>query len=286
MTPQFDTQVMSSALLWLDNLILSKGSGFANYSSKFYRTVDNFSNIYTYSLPFKQVVTDYSITGAQILSGLYLNNVFINKGTSGLVDISSEQGQAYFSTGVDNYTVSGLYAVKDFPIYITSEPEEKILFETQYKIRPKTFNTATGLAPNEITFPVIFLKDNGSFNTPFAFGGLDATTIHIRAIVLGDSQFNVDAVGSIVRDRTYGNIPLINLNEMPLNIYGGFKNTNYSYTALTSGKTSSSMLYIKKVNISKISRSAIIFNEIKALNPNIYISLVDIEVEAYRTPRI
>ena len=44
---------------------------------------------------------------------------------------------------------------------------------------------------------------------PFSFGGQDETKISVRAVVLADSQFDVDAVCSIFRDQKYELVPLL-----------------------------------------------------------------------------
>ena len=76
MKPQVDNIVMSNMLLWLDTQILSKGEAFTNYSGNFYPVDSLVNGFYTYSLPVKQVLADSSIEGANILSGIYINNNF------------------------------------------------------------------------------------------------------------------------------------------------------------------------------------------------------------------
>ena len=45
-------------------------------------------------------------------------------------------------------------------------------------------------------------------NEPFAFGGQDTTKISVRAIVIADSQFEIDAIGSLFRDERHNYVPL------------------------------------------------------------------------------
>lgn len=282
MIPQLDNQVLSSVLLWADHALLDKGGAFSNFSGSFYPIKEIYNGYYSYGLPFKQINADRSINGAHITSGVYLNNNFITVGQSGLVAINQNEGHVYFSQDMDSQSLSAAYSVKDYSIYLNSEPEEKLLFETKYEVKPKTTRSLTGLAPQTMTYPVIFIKNDGSENEPFAFGGTDTTKYYIRAIVISDSQFSLDAVTSIFRDKVRTFIPLIEPGEMPFNSYGDV-GSGYNYTSLTAGKTNS--LFISKVSNSRLSYRSTIMNEIRSLNPSIFPSLIDIEAEIVRQPR-
>lgn len=276
MKAQLDNILMSSMMLWIDNKILSKGQAFTNFSSNFYPVPNLINGLNSYGLPFKQIVCDSSIQGANLLSGVYVNNNFKTVGTDNLVGINPNQGQIYFDN-IQNGLLSGNYAVKDFNIYITSSPDENILFETQYKTRPKTFQTATGLAPNSITYPAIFLKNNGGINSPYAFGGLDKTNIEVRAIVLAENTFNLDAVSSILRDTSREYIPII--QNGPFNSLGCVSNGYYNYNSLVSNIDINSKFYISDVSVSRI------INPDNKSNQSIYSSVVDFTLENIRYPK-
>ena len=80
------------------------------------------------------------------------------------------------------------------------------MFQTQYTNRNKIASIIpTGLEPDTRTYPVVYLKPDGSSNEPLAFGGMDDTKINIRAIVIADSQFDIDAIGSLFRDQRQKN---------------------------------------------------------------------------------
>jgi hypothetical protein len=96
MKAQLDNILMSSMIMWMDNILLTKGEAFQNYNSKFYPVTNIYNGFYTYGLPFKQVVSDSSITGANLLSGVYVNNSLITVGQSGLSGINPNNGQVYF----------------------------------------------------------------------------------------------------------------------------------------------------------------------------------------------
>jgi hypothetical protein len=283
MKPQFENILMSSMTLWFDHTLLKKGEAFSNHNSLFYPITNIYNGYYSYGAPFKNLIRDESITGANIISGVYINNTFITTGVSGLVSINADQGQLYFDVDQSNSTISGNYAVKDYGIHLTNENEERILFETKFNLNPKTTENPTGLPINAQTYPAIYLKNNGGNNEPLAFGGLDSTNINVRTIVISDSMFSMDALTSIFKDvvRTY--IPLIQPNEMPFNSLNGLK-TRYNYDILTTGKAgSSSSVYIKNVYVSKNVTNR---GQYQDLNPDAISAFVDFELEAYRNPRV
>lgn len=275
---QLDNILMSSMIMWMDNILLKKGEAFQNYNSQFYPITNIYNGFYTYGLPFKQVVSDSSISGANLLSGVYVNNSFIQVGQSGLSGINPNQGQVYFTGNQAGKTLSGTYAVKDFNIYLTNQPEEELLFESEYRTRPKTSITATGLALESITYPCIFLKNNGGVNEPFALGGQDQTFMEIRAVVLADNMFNLDAVCSILKDTARRYVPLI--TNSPFNTFGALNSGYYNYNTLTSGiNLSSDAFYITEVNISKI------FANFSPKNTQVFPAFVDFRLSNIRYPR-
>ena len=296
MKVQFDNRVMSSFLLWFDHTLLKEGEAFTNTSSWFYPVENLHTNLYTYGAPFKQFVSDESITGAgaaqvdslvQIPTGIYLDGALIGTGTNDFSGINYEQGQVYFGSQITSpeTRVSGNFAIKDFNVYLTNEPEEKLLFETKFNLRPKSAETQTGLASNSITYPAIFLRYNGSHTEPLAFGGYDMTTINLRAVVLADNQFTLDAVCSIFRDKARQHFTLFGTGDMPYNTLGDFKSgTPYSYTGTMINKSENNFIFIENVGVSKFSRDVNI--KVNNLNPDVFNGVIDFEVTKPRYPRL
>lgn len=278
MKAQLDNLLMSSMIMWIDNILLSNGEAYQNHSSKFYPISNIYNGFYTYGLPFKQIVYDSSITGANILSGVYVNNVFRIVGQGNLTGINPNNGQVYFTTNQNANTLSGIYSVKEFNVYLTNQPEEELLFETQYDVKPKVSQNPTGLAIESITYPCIFLKNNGGINEPFALGGQDNTTIEVRAVVLADNMFNLDAVCSILKDTARKYIPLINNNSF--NTFGSLNSGYFNYDSLTSSiNLSNDAFYIEEVNISKI------FANLNSKNSRVFPAFVDFTLSNIRYPR-
>jgi len=284
MIAQLDNILMSSMTYWLDNILLKKGKAYTNYSGLFYPIENMYNNYYTYGLPFKQIVADSSVAGPNLLSGVYINGTFNAIGQNNLVGVNPNLGQIYFSSNQSSSTISGNYSVKDMNIYLTSDPEENLLFETQYKIRPKTYQNPTGIASNALTYPAIFIKNNGSSNKEFAFGGEDKTEMNIRAIILADNNFNLEAVFSILRDTSRTYIPLIPLEESPYNSMNSLKvipnGGYYNYNSMIAGKVANnSAFFIERVEVSNI------LNIDNKLNPDIYPGIVDFTLSNIRYPR-
>lgn len=281
---------MSSLLLFVDHEITQKGEAYTNHQSNFFKIDSLFSDYYVYASPFKQLVSDASVTGSSdpnLLTGIYVNGDGpIGPGTSGLHSINHMQGQLYFTGGnaatdpMAGKTVSGRYAVKDFNVFLTSLPEEQLLFETKLVLNPKTsdIKLTTGVDPATQTYPAIFIKDNGGTNEEFALGGVDNTIINARAIVLADSLFNLDAACGILKDSVRKKMSIINQTDLNLNALGGYTGVTYNYTGVATGD----YCYIDDVRVSKNVANR---GDFQNLNPNVFSAFVDFELHNYRMPR-
>jgi hypothetical protein len=280
MKPQFDNQISSSFLMWFDHTLLSKGEAYYNVTTSFPANTSYVNGFYAYNGPYKGLVYDTSIAGATVMTGVTVNNANYNLGQNPVSGINYSEGQVYLASG--NLNVTGTYSVKEFNVLLTSQPEEVLLFETQYVRRNKTPATSLkdSLKENTITYPVVFIKNNGSTNDPWAFGGTDETRIDFRAIVIADSQYTLDAVCSLFRDRNYDNVPLIDPTYNPFNVLGSFKSgVAFNYDNITSGKD---YCMIDRVSVSKI---AGVRDRENNINPGSYYGLIDFELVKFRQPR-
>lgn len=280
MKPQFDNQISSSFLMWFDHTLLSKGEAYYNVTTSFPANSSYVNGFYAYNGPYKGLVYDTSIAGATVMTGITINNANYNLGQGPVSGINYSEGQIYLTSG--NLNVTGTYSVKEFNVLMTSQPEEVLLFETQYVRRNKTpaGSLKDSLKENTITYPVIFIKNNGSTNDPWAFGGTDETRVDFRAIVIADSQYNLDAVCSLFRDRNYDNVPLIDATYNPFNVLGSFKSgVVFNYDHVTSGKD---YCMIDSVSVSKI---ASVKDKENNINPGSYYGLIDFELVKFRQPR-
>lgn len=287
MKPQFDNQIMSSMLLWFDNKLLTDGEAFQNTTGRFYSVLDEFYGYDTYASTYSQIVADASVSGVTIPTGLYVGSNLVDVGegaATGLYAIDYNNGRSYWS-GAQGSDVTGSFTIKDFNVFLTNSTEDEILFQTQYTNRNE-ISTAipTGLERGTKTYPVVYLKNDGSRNEPFAFGGQDNTVMNVRAIVIADSQFEIDAIGSLFRDQEKTFVPLFEASEMPFDQFGYYKDgVQYNYTGVTAGKSESQKVFLEEVNISRFDR--VLENEVRKFNPNVFSTIIDFELSKVRNPR-
>lgn len=282
--PQYENYLVSSAFLWLDHIILDKTKSFTNLNVNFYPIHSPYNNIRSYASPFEQFVSDSSIAGAVIPTGVYINNLFTPIGVSGLYHIDYNNARVYITGNYSINSISGQFAVKYFNIKTIDEPEEKILVENSYRIRPKTTIQATGLQENENNYPIIFLKSDGGYNEPAAFGGMDSTNIRLKLIILTDSMYSLNSINSVIRDTCKTDIPIFNSGQMPFNIFGNFISGSYNYTNIANSiKQEGNTAYIDEVYVSKYNQA---YNDLRKINPKIYWSIIDIETQKHRYPRL
>ena len=287
MLPQQENNLLSSFALWLDHTLLQKGQAYTNVSSYFYNTNQVFTNYKVYAAPFKQFVYDTSVSGATVITGLYLSGNFITPGQGGFSGINYQDGYAYFSSNIiTTGSISGTYAIKDFNIKMTSQSDEIILFETKYQIRPKFNQGYSGLSPEIETYPVIYIKNDGGQNNPFAFGGIADTRTRVRCFVISDSEFKLDAVKSILKDQKDGYIGLLTTGEMPFNSFGGLYNGNYNYISKVASKQGSNLIFIDRVDVSKININTLALTDLKKIGTHIFAGIIDFELSVVREPRI
>ena len=287
MKVQFENKVMSSLLLFVDHEVVQKGDAYTNHGSTFYKIDSLFSDYYVYASPFKQLVADAGITGSvtpNILTGIYVDGdgpLYV--GSSGFDSVNHMQGQLYFTGATDpmaSKTITGAYAVKDFNVFLTSMPEEQLLFETKLALNPRTsdISPSTGVEANTQTYPAIFIKDNGGKNEEYAMVGIEQTTINARGIVLADSMFNLDAVCGVLKDTSRRNLHIIEQSDLYLNALGAFTGVNYNYTGVATGE----YCYINDVSVSKNIANR---GDFQNLNPNVFSAFVDFEIQTHRMPR-
>ena len=299
MKVQYENKVMSSLLLFVDHEVVQKGDAYTNHGSAFYKIDSLFSDYYVYASPYKQLVSDTSITGSvtpDILTGIFFSApgtteytegpMYPQSGTPpwGFDSINHMQGQLYFtgnSDPVGGSGISGSYAVKDFSVFLTSMPEEQLLFETKLSLNPRTSdaNPSTGMEAEAQSYPAIFIKDNGGGSEEFAMGGVEDTIVNARAIVLADSMFSLDAVCGILKDTVRKNMPIIEQSDLNLNALGAFTGVNYNYT----GSAIGDYCFIDRVTVSKNIANR---GDFENLNPNVFSAFVDFELHNHRMPRL
>tara|TARA_Y100000004_G_scaffold61117_1_gene68416 strand:+ start:320 stop:1231 length:912 start_codon:yes stop_codon:yes gene_type:complete len=296
MIAQWENKVMSSMLLFLDNQICDKGQGYTNVTNQEAYLIDsNYSqltfnlanhNLYAYALPFKQIIIDESVTGANICKTVQVSQDGAHYSTwspsfpgpnTELNCILHHKGQFLFDENIADlgYTnVRATCAVKDFNIYISSKFEEDLLINTKYQVNPKINQTLAGLPDNTETYPAIFLKNMGGTNQPLTIGTRTQNVkTKVRAVVMADSAFNLDAVCNILKNTCYLDLPILESNNLPFNSIGGYRGVIYDYSIESAAATEQATIW--DVNVTRLNPNS---SELRNLHAEVHSAFVDFEV--------
>lgn len=272
---------------FLDHEMLFKGSAYSNVSGSLYTSSDpDLKGCSLYASPYRQFVSDLSIVGANVPSGIYINNSYLAKGTSGLfIDYGMGRAGTTSSTSFTNVTCS--YAYKDYNVYYAESQDETLIFETKYPVRPDDFRGNTSNTPvtfDSTPYPAIFIKTQWGDNVPFAFGGQDESYVEFRCVFLADSAYLLDAGLSIATDSARKYFPLLFPSDMPFNRYGDLKDgSNFNYKSLCAKYSATGNLWpmIDSVKISKFAPSVN-----KVIGGNVFGGFADFMIKYVRSPRV
>ena len=277
MRAQWENMVMSSLMLYIDNRIANNG-GYVNHSGRFYKTQRKYKDFYSYSLPFKQIVSDSSVAGASVLQGVTITPPggtpsFRSIGEDGFSGVLHHKGTVLFVSDKDDSLIEGTFAVKEYNVYITTKPEEDLLFKTAKQVNPKIAQVEDGLDPNTEAYPAIFLKNMGGKVDPLGFGNVSDTVSYIRAVVLSNSAFSLDAVCGLLKKSSKTRVPIV--TDLPFNAIGAYTGNSFDYASSSSLSENSMMIW--DVSISKVMPQTSSMNN---LNLDVFAAFVDFEVRS------
>ena len=282
MKPQYQHELMTSFFLWFDHELLQKGEAYSNKTGQLYYMEDDRlpSDYVRYSSPYKQWVTDSSITGE---SNPTIPTGFMGSGRNDDFIFDFENGSVIHtgssSIGSDQ-TITGTFAVKDFNVYLSNSTEEDLIIEGKFKLNSRYGNSATtGIQPYDQVTPAIFLNVEFSRNEGFAFGGMDKTSSTIKAVVLADNEYQLDGVLSIFADSARKIVPKIPFTAHPGTEYGDVKSGAYNYNTLKNSY-SSEPFFIDDVVVSKFSDRAQ-----SSVPGDIKVGFIDFDISTQRFPR-
>lgn len=279
MNRQFLHILSDSFRSWVEYKLEQGGRGFRNVSGALYPTKCEYPGKYSYSNPYGSWVYDSSVSGANQVTGAYINGNFTNKGGS-LSQIDYLNGRLLFNSPQSNVTAT--YAVKDFNVYTTSRSDYELIFDDKLQFRPKFTNgTPTGIPPNLTYGPLIYIKRNSVTNEPFALGGQDNTIANYRAIILSNNEYDIDSVGSIFLDSAREHFML--LDTPPLNRYNDlYSGITYNYVQkVLDNYNTSNLVCISDVDYYRFDARTEV--EIRS---NYYAGFIEFTLELPRFPRI
>ena len=279
MIEQFQHKLTSSFFLWFDNFLLKKGEAYSNKTGELFNYADPRldSRYVAYGSPYKQWVTDSSIAGAVIPTGVSV----VGAGTSGRdngVVFDFENGRALFSGSDTSMTVTGEFAVKDFNVYLTNDTEDDLIVENKYTVNSRLpSGPLTYIEPYDDVVPAIFLSVSQAENSPFALGGMQETKVQAKAVVLAEDTYQLDGVMSIFMDSVDEVIAAIPMSGYPITEFGDLKGGNFNYTGLAEDYQGETKFCIEKVRTSKLTDRTrnVLANEL-------YVGFVDFDIEQYR----
>ena len=279
MIEQFQHKLTSSFFLWFDNFLLKKGEAYSNKTGELFNYADPRldSRYVAYGSPYKQWVTDSSIAGAVIPTGVSV----VGAGTSGRdngVVFDFENGRALFSGSDTSMTVTGEFAVKDFSVYLTNDTEDDLIVENKYTVNSRIpSGPLTYIEPYDDVIPAIFLSISQAENSPFALGGMQETKIQAKAVILAEDTYQLDGVMSIFMDSVDEVIAAIPMSGYPITELGDLKDGGFDYTGLADDYRGEAKFFVEKVKTSKLTDRTrnVLANEL-------YVGFVDFDIEQYR----
>jgi len=276
MKAQWENKVMSSLMLYVDNTVCQKGLAWTNVNNAtFYPVESKYSGLWAYALPYKQVVGDQQIwgDGAHPVTSVLVNGSVVSPGNSNCYGILYHKGQVLFSADQGSAVITQDLAVKEYNIFITTELEENLLYNTKYQTNPKINQSATeGLKDEEETYPAIFLKNMGGHNDPLCLGGADNVKTMVRAVVLSDSAYSLDAVCNILKNCSRKELPIA--ENLPFNSISAFTGVIYNYSSISTYATNFATIW--DVKVTKLNPS-----DLKGLDKRVFPAFVDFEVHGY-----
>lgn len=283
--PQFIHKVTSSFHLWADHILLARGRAFTNASGSFthYNDTELPDHLRPFGCPHKEWVTDSSVSGAIIPSGLYVNGTFQAKNADSF-SLDFINGRVITSGINSSYEITGSYSVKDFNIYATNEDEESLVVEmcesfTKYK-EVGTDIPAPYLPPYTQKVPAIFINTQTQENVPFSLGGTDNSKIRINMTIFAKNPYELDGVLGLFADTSDEIFKELPLEATPLTEWGDIKGGNYNYSNLVA-ESGISNISIDSVKTSKVSDSLK-----RGLKTELYIGFADFELSQPRNPRV
>ncbi len=278
MIAQFQHKLTTSFFLWFDNFLLEKGEAYTNTSGDFFYYADpRLDAAYVaYGSPYKQWVTDSSITGATIPSGVFIDGAFSGRADGGVLDF--DNGRALIEGSTTDSSITGDFAVKDFNVYLTNDTEDDLITENKYTVNSRLPSGPwTYIEPYDDVVPAIFLSTAQAENKPFAFGGMQDTTVQAKAVIIAEDTYQLDGVLSIFMDSVDETVAAIPMSGYPITELGDLKGDSYDYTGVKNDYAGETTFYVNKVRTSKLSDRTR-----KVLANELYVGFIDFDIDQHR----
>ena len=177
--------------------------------------------------------------------------------------------------------ISGLFSRKEVNVYLTDQSEEDILINTNFDVSGNNYWKDSGeIDLIRYTLPAVFISSENSINEPFALGGMDNTLQRLRAVVITEDSYQLDAVLSVFRDSSKRAFKLISYEDFPFNQYWNLNEFPYTYTG-HANQYGGEHVFIERVMASKLTDRAN-----SKISDNLMVGFLDFELGMARHPRI
>lgn len=281
MIPQYIHTLSSSFALWADHVLLKRGLAYANKTGQFINYVDDRlpNGWKAWGSPDKQWVSDSSVTGTNIPSGVFVNSNFLGR-SNGLI-LDYENGRILTSGISSSAIITGSYSVKEINVYASNQDEESLIVEKTQEYADQKIGTSINtryLSPYDQKIPAVFVNIQTQENKPFALGGMDKTINKINLVAITQTPYQLDGVLGLFADTADEIFKEIPFESYPYTEQGDLKSPPYNYETLTAN--SSEYYTIDEVKSSKATDSLR-----RSLGTQLYIGFIDMEISKPRYPR-
>lgn len=276
----YNSRVITSFSLWLENRLATDAKLFVNQSGTLYEVDDNLlpNGYCSLSSPSKQWVYNKDASDAIIPSGITIDGNFLTRDSGVMVDFN--EGRFIIPESLKGSIYYSEYSVKEFNIYNASSEEVNMVFEGTFQINSRyKITQKSGVVPYSYTVPACFISQSNLNNDTFAFGGHEISKSKFRVIAVSDYDAAIEACISVCVDSKNKIIPLLYARDYPIDAFGDLKSGQFSYAEL-SNQRQDRYLYIDKVYASKITS-----NQALKLNPNLRYALIDFYLSEPRVPQ-
>lgn len=283
MQTQYENNLLCSVFLWAQWKLQQYGQAYINVTTPLYYTADPRlpAGWVGYSAPFKSWVYDSGVSGAYILQNVSGGSNVLDRSSGVHIDYANGRVILPSSYGT-NLTLSGSYAMCEVNIYTSNETEDQILTQTKNYLNPRYMGAATGgIAPYVFATPAMFVNTIHQLTDAYQFGGLNDCTTTFSFVILAESNYQLQALLSVFRDTRYQYIPMLTINQDPLDGFGAYQmeaggdtkgGSGYNYVSyIGQYGTPGNLIYIKDVHTSKVSDRV-------QMNPLYFGGVVDIDV--------
>lgn len=232
MKQNFNTTLINSFMLWLNNKLDKDGEAYSVVSSSFFKQEDpQRAQFNVYASPYKGFV--YDSCAVTPISGVYTSSGnFLTRDSGVIIDFNNGR---ILSTADWGQTLSGTYYRKEYNVYFTSDEESEMFLENNTDSNKDIKFTETGVAPYAYAAPCIFVTCANNKREPFAFGGTDNNKTDMRLFVISNNNYSQETLNGLLIDSTRQTIPILGNEKSPFTFYGDLKSGYYNYCESRNG---------------------------------------------------